>query len=51
MNLICKIFGHQTYNQSHRYDYKERGEKKPFIEKICFRCGKTEKRFLSKKDL
>ena len=35
--LICKIFGHQDFKQSHRYDYVD----EPYISLRCYRCGRS----------
>jgi len=38
--LLCKIFGHKTYNQSSRYDpITQKKRKHPYYIKICHRCG------------
>ena len=46
MNLFCWLFGHQTYNQSHRYESDGSKKKKPYYDKICFRCGNQERVFI-----
>ncbi len=42
--IICKIMGHRTYNQSRKYDpFTGKKRKKPYYLKICHRCGKQER--------
>ncbi len=49
--LLCRIFGHQTYNQSYRYSYKERLAKRPYYIEICYRCGYQKKHEIKEEDL